>query len=72
MILIAGASLRRRLPTSSMSWLKTAWRSLGGVAPHAGLAEHPTDDLLDLQEGWDDPLVYFAYVDKSMASRVQP
>ncbi len=24
-----------------------------------------------LQEGWDEPLVYFAYVDKSMGSRVQ-
>ncbi len=24
-----------------------------------------------LQEGWDDPLAYFAYVDKSMQSRVQ-
>jgi len=24
-----------------------------------------------LQEGWDDPLVYFAYIDKSMGSRVQ-
>jgi type III restriction enzyme len=26
---------------------------------------------LTLQEGWDDPLCYFAYVDKSMESRVQ-
>lgn len=26
---------------------------------------------LTLQEGWDDPLAYFAYVDKSMESRVQ-
>jgi type III restriction enzyme len=26
---------------------------------------------LALQEGWDDPLCYFAYVDKSMESRVQ-
>lgn len=26
---------------------------------------------LSLQEGWDDPLCYFAYVDKSMDSRVQ-
>lgn len=26
---------------------------------------------LSLQEGWDDPLCYFAYVDKSMESRVQ-
>jgi type III restriction enzyme len=26
---------------------------------------------LSLQEGWDDPGVYFAYVDKSMDSRVQ-
>jgi type III restriction enzyme len=26
---------------------------------------------LSLQEGWDDPAVYFAYVDKSMDSRVQ-
>jgi type III restriction enzyme len=26
---------------------------------------------LSLQEGWDDPLVYFAYIDKSMESRVQ-
>jgi type III restriction enzyme len=24
-----------------------------------------------LQEGWDDPLVYFAYIDKSMGSRIQ-
>jgi type III restriction enzyme len=24
-----------------------------------------------LQEGWDDPFVYFAYIDKSMGSRVQ-
>lgn len=24
-----------------------------------------------LQEGWDDPLVYYAYIDKSMGSRVQ-
>jgi type III restriction enzyme len=24
-----------------------------------------------LQEGWDDPLVYFAYIDKSMGSKVQ-
>lgn len=24
-----------------------------------------------LQEGWDDPLVFFAYIDKSMGSRVQ-
>ncbi len=24
-----------------------------------------------LQEGWDDPYVYFAYIDKSMGSRVQ-
>ena len=26
---------------------------------------------LSLQEGWDDPFAYFAYVDKSMESRVQ-
>ena len=26
---------------------------------------------LSLQEGWDDPLCYFAYIDKSMDSRVQ-
>ncbi len=26
---------------------------------------------LTLQEGWDDPLCYFAYIDKSMQSRVQ-
>jgi type III restriction enzyme len=26
---------------------------------------------LSLQEGWDDPLAYFAYIDKSMDSRVQ-
>ncbi len=26
---------------------------------------------LSLQEGWDDPLAYFAYVDKSMESNVQ-
>lgn len=26
---------------------------------------------LSLQEGWDDPLAYFAYVDRSMESRVQ-
>ncbi|HEY2536022.1 MAG TPA: DEAD/DEAH box helicase family protein [Solirubrobacteraceae bacterium] len=26
---------------------------------------------LALQEGWDDPLCYFAYIDKSMESRVQ-
>lgn len=26
---------------------------------------------LSLQEGWDDPLAYFAYIDKSMESRVQ-
>jgi type III restriction enzyme len=26
---------------------------------------------LSLQEGWDDPLAYFGYVDKSMDSRVQ-
>lgn len=26
---------------------------------------------LSLQEGWDDPLVYFAYIDKSMESNVQ-
>ena len=26
---------------------------------------------LRLQEGWDDPLCYFAYIDKSMESRVQ-
>lgn len=26
---------------------------------------------LGLQEGWDDPLCYFAYIDKSMESRVQ-
>lgn len=26
---------------------------------------------LALQEGWDDPLCYFAYIDKSMDSRVQ-
>jgi len=26
---------------------------------------------LSLQEGWDDPMVYFAYIDKSMESRVQ-
>jgi type III restriction enzyme len=26
---------------------------------------------LTLQEGWDDPLAYFAYIDKSMESRVQ-
>lgn len=26
---------------------------------------------LALQEGWDDPAVYFAYIDKSMESRVQ-
>lgn len=24
-----------------------------------------------LQEGWDEPLVYFAYIDKSMGSRIQ-
>ncbi|GER88931.1 hypothetical protein KDW_30930 [Dictyobacter vulcani] len=24
-----------------------------------------------LQEGWDDPLIYFAYIDKSMGSKVQ-
>ena len=26
---------------------------------------------LSLQEGWDDPLVYFAYIDKSMESNIQ-
>lgn len=26
---------------------------------------------LSLQEGWDDPLCYFAYIDKSMESKVQ-
>ena len=26
---------------------------------------------LSLQEGWDDPMAYFAYIDKSMDSRVQ-
>jgi type III restriction enzyme len=26
---------------------------------------------LSLQEGWDDPMCYFAYIDKSMESRVQ-
>lgn len=26
---------------------------------------------LSLQEGWDDPLAYFCYIDKSMESRVQ-
>lgn len=26
---------------------------------------------LSLQEGWDDPLVYFAYIDKSMESTIQ-
>ena len=26
---------------------------------------------LSLQEGWDEPLAYFAYIDKSMESRVQ-
>lgn len=26
---------------------------------------------LSLQEGWDDPLAYFAYIDRSMESRVQ-
>ena len=26
---------------------------------------------LRLQEGWDDPSVYFAYIDKSMGSRIQ-
>lgn len=26
---------------------------------------------LSLQEGWDDPMCYFAYIDKSMDSRVQ-
>ena len=26
---------------------------------------------LSLQEGWDDPLAYFAYIDKSMESNVQ-
>jgi type III restriction enzyme len=26
---------------------------------------------LSLQEGWDDPLAYFAYIDKSMESRIQ-
>jgi len=26
---------------------------------------------LSLQEGWDDPMAYFAYIDKSMHSRVQ-
>jgi type III restriction enzyme len=26
---------------------------------------------LSLQEGWDDPLVYFAYIDKSMESSIQ-
>lgn len=26
---------------------------------------------MTLQEGWDDPLAYFAYIDKSMESRVQ-
>ena len=26
---------------------------------------------LSLQEGWDDPLAYFAYIDKSMESNIQ-
>ena len=26
---------------------------------------------LSLQEGWDDPLVYFGYIDKSMESNIQ-
>jgi type III restriction enzyme len=26
---------------------------------------------LSLQEGWDDPLIYFAYIDKSMESNIQ-
>ncbi|MFT3866155.1 MAG: hypothetical protein QM729_17960 [Solirubrobacterales bacterium] len=26
---------------------------------------------LSLQEGWDDPLAYFAYIDKSMESKIQ-
>lgn len=36
----------------------------------AGDYEHVIFNL-SLQEGWDDPLAYFAYVDKSMESRVQ-
>lgn len=46
----------------------------GGDKDYAEFAQGEYEHIIfnqSLQEGWDDPLVYFAYVDRSMESRVQ-
>jgi type III restriction enzyme len=46
----------------------------GGDKDYADFSSGPYRHIifnLSLQEGWDDPLCYFAYIDKSMESRVQ-
>jgi type III restriction enzyme len=46
----------------------------GGDSDYAKFTQGDYEHIifnLSLQEGWDDPLAYFAYVDRSMESRVQ-
>lgn len=46
----------------------------GGDADYVTLVSGPFRHIifnLRLQEGWDDPSCYFAYIDKSMGSRIQ-
>jgi type III restriction enzyme len=46
----------------------------GGDADYANFSAGEFEHIifnLGLQEGWDDPECYFAYIDKSMGSRVQ-
>jgi len=46
----------------------------GGDKDYADFSSGPFRHIifnLSLQEGWDDPLCYFAYIDKSMESSVQ-
>ncbi len=46
----------------------------GGDNDYQKFADEPFQHIifnLSLQEGWDDPMAYFAYIDKSMQSRIQ-
>lgn len=46
----------------------------GADSDYERFIEHPYEHIifnLRLQEGWDDPECYFAYIDKSMGSRIQ-
>ena len=74
-------STRTTSPSTARSrWTRTTRLPTGSTSSRA--ATTTTTDFsqgsfrhiifnLALQEGWDDPLCYFAYIDKSMESRVQ-